>query len=189
MPRRACPCSNRKVAWGEHEALEVTLRDENSGAVSTDILVGVDVIELTERAEKVEVTEAMRAAPITIDFGEAKKGETSSLDFDTISFEGSSGGILTINGAIQDNGTNLDLSGLGSIGVMVELLATATGSSFAPGQARGGTPFPRAENITLTDHDDTLWIGDLPGFLAGGFETEEPLRLRPHRRRQGHPTC
>ncbi|WP_298303281.1 tandem-95 repeat protein, partial [uncultured Erythrobacter sp.] len=157
-----------KTTFGEYDALRATVKDLNSGKISSDILVNIDVIELSERAETVEITDAFSELPIVLDLGDVQSGIVTSDDYDTISFAQRSKGVFTANGSIRDQGDNPDNDViLGSFQVIGELLATATGAIFdtvfTPAAA---LHFRGAENVTLSDHDDLYFGGNVNALLG-----------------------
>ncbi|MGA9581850.1 MAG: calcium-binding protein, partial [Allosphingosinicella sp.] len=150
--------------FGEHDAIKVTIKDLNSGAISTDTLLNVDVIELTERAEEVVLSGDMSKVPVVIDFGGPKDGKVYQSDYDTISFAGRSGGMQTVNGSTKDyqGGFADSLITLTAV-VATDLLRSA----FDP--ILGPTPevhFRDAENVKLTNEDDVYFGGNLQGLLG-----------------------
>lgn len=160
----------------ESEAIALTLRNLNRDIEETDILIGIDKVVTTTRRDTIRVTDSMLAAPIWIDLGQAEGGTATKNDYDLVTYEALSSGIVLVNGATQAGSPNGPISSTSSLALIAEIAGAALG---IPNPVRSvidafETNHPLrvtgAEHVVLTAHDDTLWygsIGGATGFLTG----------------------
>ena len=149
---------------GERDGLEVTIRDQNTRKLSVDKLVNVDIIQLSERADILNVTDDVDQAAILVDMDWPSSGTLLKSDFDTVSFVERRQGAVSLNGSISEDQAIGDPS-------LISLLWT--GIKEIVGSASGGLLgdsanlyYRGAENVTLSEHNDIFFGGNINSFLG-----------------------
>ncbi|TFI58518.1 hypothetical protein E2493_09710, partial [Sphingomonas parva] len=152
--------SGELVTFEKRQALKLTIKDLNTGFVSSDILINIDVAELSERADTLYVDDATKRMPIVVDLSSKASGPVGKADFDTVDFSRSKTGAVSINGSVADNNAG-PVSKLAELtrSVVVRLIAAA----FQPDT---GLAFRGAENIKLTDKSDVFFGGNLAEMMG-----------------------
>ncbi|MDO9174321.1 MAG: hypothetical protein Q7V62_05910, partial [Actinomycetota bacterium] len=163
------------VALGDLQAVSITVLDQNTGLSGTDRLVEIERVLLSERADRIDVTADMLAAPIWIDMGLGPKGggTVGKADYDTVSYAGAGKPIVTVNGTTQTgDGDNGPLTGVGYLQLISELAGAAIGLPvpatpvFSAFTANDGLRVTGAEHVVLTPNDDVLWYGPINQFVG-----------------------
>jgi hypothetical protein len=161
-------------AFGDKEALRLTLLDRNSGLTATDTLAHIDRVILSERADLVQVTPAMVEAPVWVDMRLGVPGGSfGKEDYDVVSYAGAGKPIVTVNGATQTgDGDNGSLTGVGYLQLLSDIVGAAIGvptaasSLFDAFSANDPLRVTGAERVELTAQDDILWYGDISQFAG-----------------------
>jgi Ca2+-binding RTX toxin-like protein len=160
---------------GGDEAVEVVITLKGAaGSRSEDVLLGIEKLYLSERADELTVTSAMLDAPIWVDMGDPGGNRFSKADYDVLSYDGLSQGVVLVNGQTQDASPNGPLQGgLSAIGLLMSLILDVPPSVQAVlgrFESNHNLRVTGAEDITLTDHDDVVWHAPLSwvgGALSG----------------------
>ena len=167
--------------FGGIEALEVTVEDIATGKAGTDILVSIDKIELSDRADELIVTDTGLDAPILIDMGKSGRiqselpaGETRSPNafvekVDVVDYSGLSHGINYLNGVTSNHD---DVDTLDNVfqwqGYDQELKTIV--DYFANGALgyNNALHVKGADQVKLSDHDDVLISADFGSLITTG---------------------
>ncbi|TAZ71163.1 hypothetical protein ELH72_30080, partial (plasmid) [Rhizobium ruizarguesonis] len=167
--------------FGGIEALEVTVEDRATGKAGTDILVSIDKIELSDRADELIVTDTGLDAPILIDMGKSGRiqselpaGETVSPKaftekVDVVDYSGLSHGINYLNGvtSIHDDVDSLD-NVFQWQGYDQELLTIVDNAAHGALGYNNALHVQGADQVKLSDHDDVLISADFGSIITTG---------------------
>ena len=166
------------TSLGDAEAVKLTIRDLNSGVISSDFLVNIDRVQLSERKDRVAPTSEWLNVPTLIDLGNFATGDISTADWDELDFSALSSGITMVNGTTRNRSEHLPDLVDGTGGVLQELASSLPFLfGFAPDILAFGAQennnalrFTGAEKIIGSNHSDVLWFGeqsDLDQQLGG----------------------
>ncbi len=151
--------SGELVTYGTSKGIKLTVRDLNTGQVSSDIMIDIDIVELSERADFVSISDDLSKLPVIVDLSAPKSGVLGEQDFDTVSFEARTNGVITINGSVADNS-----GGAGGIVDLTNSVALKLLRAFFKPEAE--LHFRGAENVILTSKDDVYFGGNLSNLLG-----------------------
>ncbi|WP_164736472.1 calcium-binding protein [Rhizobium vallis] len=167
--------------FGGIEALEVTVEDLATGKAGTDILVSIDKIELSDRADELIVADTALDAPILIDMGKSGRiqselpaGESLSPNafvekVDVVDYSGLSHGINYLNGVTSDHD---DVATLDNIfqwqGYSQELLTIVDYAAKGALGFNNALHVQGADRVKLSDHDDVLISADFGSIITTG---------------------
>ncbi|WP_165940326.1 calcium-binding protein [Rhizobium laguerreae] len=167
--------------FGGIEALEVTVEDRATGKAGTDILVSIDKIELSDRADELIVTDTGLDAPILIDMGKSGRiqselpaGETVSPNafiekVDVVDYSRLSHGINYLNGvtSVHDDVNTLD-NVFQWQGYDQELLTIVDYAAKGALGYNNALHVQGADQVKLSDHDDVLISADFGSMITTG---------------------
>ncbi|MBY3187894.1 calcium-binding protein, partial [Rhizobium laguerreae] len=167
--------------FGGIEALEVTVEDRATGKAGTDILVSIDKIELSDRADELIVTDTGLDAPILIDMGKSGRiqselpaGETVSPNafiekVDVVDYSRLSHGINYLNGvtSVHDDVNTLD-NVFQWQGYDQELLTIVDYAAKGALGYNNALHVQGADQVKLSDHDDVLISADFGSIITTG---------------------
>jgi hypothetical protein len=165
----------------DSEGLAISLQNLNNGTTETDLLIGIEKIELTDRPDTFIVTEEALSAPIIIDMGksgriasELQPGESLSPDafmtkVDIADYSGLSHGINYLNGSTSEHDKVGPLEGVFQLdGWEQELLTVADYASDGLLGYNDALRIVGADRIKLTDHDDVLIGAEFGSIIETG---------------------
>ncbi|RUM03845.1 hypothetical protein EFR84_19170, partial [Rhizobium chutanense] len=170
-----------ETTLGQAEAVKITVEDTNSGAKGTDILLSIDKVELSDRADELIINDAALDAPILIDMGKSGRvqselpaGETLSPNafvekVDVVDYSGLSHGINYINGVTSDHD---DVNTLDNVfqwqGYDQELLTIVDYAAKGALGYNNALHVQGADQVKLSDHDDVLISADFGSIITTG---------------------
>ena len=165
----------------ENVLFEVTIKDKNTDRISHDLLVNMQQILLTQRADFAQIDEDWLNAPLLLDFNSfAANSAVGKQDYDTISFEDFSHGVEMVNSALQlgeASATAERPSALASAFLATvsprNLLPLLT--DFDPFSTKAPLKLEGVERITGTDFADVFVSGQIGAFsrLFGGWHDND----------------
>ena len=150
--------SGEIVPYGTAKGIKLKVRDLNTGLVSSDILIDIDIVELSERADTLVVNDITSKIPVIVDLGSPKTGTVGKSAFDTVSFAARADGVVTINGSVGNN------TGAGSVVDLTDSVALSLLRAFFTPKAE--LHFRGAENVILSNKDDVYFGGNLSNLLG-----------------------
>ncbi len=166
---------------GDSEAIRLTVTDLASGSSGTDHLIGVEKVELSDRADEILVTDAALKAAIQIDMGksgriesELPEGEVLAPDafmtkVDVADYSGLTHGINYLNGVTSDRQQVSSLEGVFQwAGWGDELLTVADYAAKGALGHNDALQIVGADRIKLTDHDDVLINAEFGSIIETG---------------------
>ena len=165
--------SLEKKQIGDAQAAKLVVKDLNTGRVSTDHIINIDRVVLSERSEHFAVKQQWLTVPVMIDLGGFASGSISSDDWDELTYESLGQGITMVNGTTRPGSDigELPTGFFGKMAMIGGLIPYFFGLppellSFAQQDKNDLLRVTGAEKITGTDHDDTLWFGSV-NFITG----------------------
>ncbi|MEM5494468.1 calcium-binding protein [Hoeflea sp. AS16] len=165
----------------DSEGLAISLQNLNTGTTETDLLVGIEKVELSVRPDTFIVTEDALSAPIIVDMGgsgriesELQPGEVLGPDdfvekVDVLDYSGLNHGVNFIFGSTSWNGENGPMDGIIQFSGIADELATI--ADYATNGALGYNDALRvtgADRIRLTDHDDVVINSEFGSLIETG---------------------
>ncbi|MGM4884618.1 calcium-binding protein [Rhizobium sp. 62_C5_N11_2] len=171
----------QKTTLGQAEAIKITIEDANSGAKGTDILLSIDKVELSDRADELVLNDAALDAPILIDMGksgriqsEVPAGERLSPNaftenVDVVDYSGLSHGINYLNGVTSDHDDVYTLDNVFQWqGYDQELLTIVDYAAKGALGYNNALHVQGADQVKLSDHDDVLISADFGSIITTG---------------------
>ncbi|MBL0375288.1 hypothetical protein JJB09_25055 [Rhizobium sp. KVB221] len=166
---------------GATEVVKITVQDQATGASGTDFLFGIEKVELSDRADTFQVSQAALDTAIIVDMGksgrvqsELPEGETLSdnaftTSVDVVDYSEIDHGLIYIKGTTHEHSeVTLDDDVFTSEGLSEELEAI---TDYATGGLLGYNDklhVEGADKIILTDHDDVLISSDYGSIVYTG---------------------
>ena len=166
---------------GGSEAIKLTVTDLASGSSGTDHLIGIEKVELSDRADEILVTDDALDAAILIDMGksgriesELPEGEVLAPDafmtkVDVADYSGLTHGINYLNGVTSDRQQVSSLEGVFQWAGWDDELKTV--ADYAAKGALGhndALQIVGADRIKLTSHDDVLINAERGSIIETG---------------------
>ncbi|WP_339765226.1 calcium-binding protein, partial [uncultured Hoeflea sp.] len=165
----------------DSEGLAISLQNLNTGTTETDLLIGIEKIELTDRPDTFIVTEEALSAPIIVDMGgsgriesELQPGESLSPDafmtkVDVADYSGLSHGINYLKGSTSEHDQVGALEGVLQLdGWEQELLTVVDYTANGLLGYNDALQIVGADRIKLTDHDDVLIGAEFGSIIETG---------------------
>lgn len=166
---------------GTREVIKITVQDEATGVSGTDLLFGIEKVELSNRADSIHLNGAMLDVPIVIDLGKSGRVESELPDGETLThnaftvnvdvadYSDVDNGLIFIRGVVADHSeVNLEDHVFTTDGLSEELAAI---TDYATGGLLGTNhklKIEGADKIILTDHDDVLVSADYGSIVYTG---------------------